>query len=341
MKKFLQLLIVITSILSIQSCNTDQDKVLPGSQGALYEMFVVCSQEKWDGEIGDTLRAILAEPVPMLNQIEPHFDLLRINPEAYTNLVPRHRNQLVVNTGKKYETPSINIQYDVYADPQIIVTASAANDSILTDYLWQSRKELLQVFMMAERDRNIKINERYFVNQIRKDVEAKFNFSIKVPQGYIIAKDAENFMWLTNEQPLTSSGIVIYEYPYKTSNDLRLDNIVAMRNKYTALVPGQIDGSYMITAEIEPDIRYMKVHNRPWAEVRGFWDLKNDFFGGPFISFTTVDKERQKVICIDCFVSAPGKNKRNLIRQLENLIYTVSFPDNLTPATTTDTIKTK
>lgn len=342
MRKALQFFIIIISILSIQSCKDQAPKTKPASQGALYEMFVVCSQPMWDSEVGDTLRRILGSPVPMLNQTEPHFDLLRINPVAYTNLVPRHRNQIIIKSGDKDTIPSMSVQYDVFSDPQIIVTVTAANDSILTDYLWQNHKELLQVFMMAERDREVEINERHFVAQLRKEIQTKFGFSIKLPQGFSIKKEANEFMWISNEYPLSSLGIAIYEYPYTGKDDLKLKNIVEKRNKYVALIPGQNKGTHMITADIEPDIKYKKIHNRAWAEVRGFWEVSEDFMGGTFVSFTTIDKENQRVICIDCYVYSPGKAKRNFMRQLENLIYTVNFPDGSKEvATLSDSTKTK
>ena len=338
---FKTLLVTISVLLMNTSCNNESTIIRPSAQGAAYEMFVICAQPKWEGEIGDTLRNILEAPIPMLNQIEPHFDLSRVNPSSYEKLVRRHRNQIVINTGKKYKAASMGVQYDIYAAPQIIVTITAPNDSILTNYIWQNRKELLQVFMMAERDREIKINKTHYTKQIDLDIQAKFNFSMKIPKGYAIRIEDEGVMWLTNENPLGSVGIVIYEYPYTDVNDLKLKNIVEKRNKFTSIIQGTVEGTYMTTAEIEPDIRYTRVHNRAWAEVHGFWDLKNDFMGGPFVSYSTIDKRTKKVICIDGYVQAEGKDKRNAIRKLEHLIYTVTFPDASKESTITDSQKTK
>ena len=43
---------------------TDSKKA---SQGKPYELIVVCPQQEWTGEVGDTLRAVLTAPVPYLN----------------------------------------------------------------------------------------------------------------------------------------------------------------------------------------------------------------------------------------------------------------------------------
>ena len=51
---------------------------LKTAQGSPYELIVVCPQQEWTGELGDTLRSILTSPVPYLNQTEPLFDVLRV-----------------------------------------------------------------------------------------------------------------------------------------------------------------------------------------------------------------------------------------------------------------------
>jgi hypothetical protein len=53
--------------------------------------------------------------------------------------------------------------------------------------------------------------------------------------------------------------------------------------------------------------------------------MKNDAMGGPFIMKgvqTRKDQKDYKVI-VDCFVYAPEMKKRNLMRQLEAVLYTI------------------
>ncbi|RLD32764.1 MAG: DUF4837 domain-containing protein, partial [Bacteroidetes bacterium] len=46
---------------------------------------------------------------------------------------------------------------------------------------------------------------------------------------------------------------------------------------------------------------------------------------GPFISFTFVDPQLERVITVDAYVYNPGDLKRNFIRQMEAICYTISF----------------
>ena len=63
--------------------------------------------------------------------------------------------------------------------------------------------------------------------------------------------------------------------------------------------------------------------------MRGFWDVEGDFMGGPYVSFTTVDTERNRVFTLDGYVYAPDlkkPSKRNYVRGIEHLLYGIGFP---------------
>jgi len=62
-------------------------------------------------------------------------------------------------------------------------------------------------------------------------------------------------------------------------------------------------------------------------EARGFWEMKNDMMGGPFVSHSTVDTVNNRVIVVEGFVYAPEKMKRTMIRRLESALYTLRLPE--------------
>ena len=153
---------------------------------------------------------------------------------------------------------------------------------------------------------------------------------IKVPKGYVLAKQTDDFLWARYEYPTASQGFFVYSYPYEGPESLTLDALIKARNKFAALIPGPSDGSYMITSDaFEPDYRLFRLEGRLWCELRGFWDVEGDFMGGPFVSYTTVDTETNRVFTLDGYVYAPDLNKprkRNYIRGIEHLLYTIHFP---------------
>ena len=65
-----------------------------------------------------------------------------------------------------------------------------------------------------------------------------------------------------------------------------------------------------------------------FAEVRGFWEVYNDYMGGPFVSHAFYSKDGQNVIVLQAFVYAPKYDKRQYLRQVESIIYSFEWDDN-------------
>ena len=53
--------------------------------------------------------------------------------------------------------------------------------------------------------------------------------------------------------------------------------------------------------------------------------VQNDFMGGPFVINTVLDEEHNRIIYMMAYVYAPDGKKRNMLRQVENILYTVDF----------------
>jgi hypothetical protein len=61
------------------------------------------------------------------------------------------------------------------------------------------------------------------------------------------------------------------------------------------------------------------------VEIRGIWKVHNDFMGGPFVSYTFVNPNNNKIITLYGYVYKPNTEKRDLLRQVETILYSVSF----------------
>ena len=93
-------------------------------------------------------------------------------------------------------------------------------------------------------------------------------------------------------------------------------------------VPGMFENTYMTTAEaVTPNLEYIKYKNREFAQVRGFWEVHNDYMGGPFISHSFYSRDGKEVIVLEAFVYAPKYDKRNYLRQVESIIYSFQWED--------------
>ena len=328
MKRFIRSLLVLCVALAAIGCDAFHKLSTDGStsQGAPYEVIVVCKNDVWSSSAGDTLRSILRQPVPTNNQYEPLYDVLRVAPENFKNLLERHRNVLKLLVDPTVENTGIGVQYDVTARPQIMILAQAPSVEALTQLIAENGENLVQVLESAERDRTIAFGKKFGVADLEKLIAEKFGVKMHIPKGYTLRNATEDFVWVSYEFPTASQGFFVYSYPYEGPKSLSLKSLTAARNKYAAKIPGPSDGSYMTTlGEYEPDYRMMRIEGRLCVEMRGLWDVANDFMGGPFVSFSTVDTATNRVFTIDCYVYSPKLGKRNFLRQLEHLVHMVEF----------------
>ncbi len=56
-------------------------------------------------------------------------------------------------------------------------------------------------------------------------------------------------------------------------------------------------------------------------EVRGLWRTNNYSMGGPFLGYAIVDEVQGNLYYIEGFTYAPGKNKREIMRELEAVLW--------------------
>jgi hypothetical protein len=73
--------------------------------------------------------------------------------------------------------------------------------------------------------------------------------------------------------------------------------------------------------------RVSKVKNNHSAEMRGLWKMVNDYMDGPFINLSVLDVPNNRVIMMDGLVYAPRFDKRNYLRQVEAMVYSLELPD--------------
>ena len=81
-----------------------------------------------------------------------------------------------------------------------------------------------------------------------------------------------------------------------------------------------------------PEYREFMKGGRYYAELRGLWRLEGDFMGGPFVSLSTVDEVRNRIVTVEGYVYSPKKDKRNFLRQVEAILYTLDFINDVSDA---------
>jgi hypothetical protein len=60
--------------------------------------------------------------------------------------------------------------------------------------------------------------------------------------------------------------------------------------------------------------------------IRGLWNMEGDFMGGPFISLSTYDENKKQILTIEGQVFAPKFDKREYLREMEAVLFSLHFP---------------
>jgi hypothetical protein len=318
------------SVMLISACKKQERKgLLPMVSGKPGEIILVIEPYLWKSDLGQFFADFCNEPLEALPVDEPSYTLVQIPSDGFNRIFKGHRNIILTDISSQYKEPSIIVQRNVWAHPQLLIKVMGPNDSTLVAYLNENSDKLRNLIKVDERNRTIENYRKNRAKGIDEMLKQKHQVSISVPSGYDVGVDAEDFVWLTHEVADMSQGVLIYYYPYTDTNTFTLDYLVNKRNEFLRkYVPGPIDGSYMKTETEYPVIFRENVKNGAYmVELRGLWRLEKAFMGGPFISHTILDEPRNRVVTVEGFVYAPSLDKRLYVRELEAILYTFDIVD--------------
>ena len=333
MKKFLyfSLIFLVTILGSCKKDNKNKNRYLPSVSGAAYEVLLVIDDSLYRTPAGEAIYLVLNGPTPILPQPEPLFKMSKISPSQFDNLLKATRNIVFVEVNpNKYTKAKINLSRNRWANTQAIANVVAPDNESLKNILEENGNTIVDFFESAERGRMIDFYQNNINAEALSRVYAKFGCKIALPTSMNKYDEKENFLWITNGSGLIRQDIVIYTTPYNSVDNLTHEAIMARRDSVMkANMPGGIEGSYMGTEyRFLPPITEFITHNGAWcAETRGLWKMKEgEHMGGPFISLTRIDEMNMQIITIEGFVFAPKYDKRNPLRQIEAMLYTLKLP---------------
>lgn len=316
--------------LLLASCSMNENYVKPPATGKIGDLVVIIDKVHWDSEPGDSLRGIFSRPYPMLPQIEKTFNLLSMPYTAFNPSMQLHRNIVMVNISKEYPLAKIMTQHDTWATPQIVVNIVGPDAHSVSTVMSEKKELLIDLFEQAECSRQSEIAVQYEEAPIRQSIEKAFNIRMYVPNGYTILTQKENFIWMENRTNRANQGIMIYSYPFTEDSTFTVKYLVNKRNAILhKFVPGQRDSSWMTTAKYPtPMLKIKKLKEQVYGELRGLWDVENDYMGGPFVSRSYVDRKENRIVTVEGYVYAPQSDKRDYLRRVEGVINTFSLDLN-------------
>ena len=314
-------LLLLSGLFGAVSCKYDVP-TLPGSGGKTCEIIIVTPERHWTGLVGDSIRSWFERIQPALNQPEPLFDLVNIEPKRFneSNMFQRHRNVFIVEFDTAAE-PKLELLQDAWAFPQAVAKFSVPDTEAFGRLFSENKENLLSLFYMKEYQRIQKAFKSTEAVDVTERLRRQFGIMMVFPDGFDFAAAGKDFGWIRKESKDYGQGIIFSIHPYTSVEEFQTGNIIAWRNAMCRNIPGPAEGSYMSTelevAEFYPQSRPVDINGLYAVETRGLWRLEGDFMGGPFVNYLIADTARRRLIMVDAYLYSPRKPKRDLLLQME------------------------
>ena len=310
MKKF----ILIAALLFI-SCN-DGTKIVLASSGNLNEISIVVEDQLWEGSVGKALKNILSKPIYGLPQQEPLFKLRQIPPRVFSGFVTKSRTIIIIENNKQKHT---RLLLNKYASPQTVIVVSGMTSREIIEELKKHSKKIINNIKEAEiKEKQRRIRKSLSISQA---LDSIFKIKLDYPSIYRVAAVDRNFVWLRKDTKSGSVNLSVFQTPLKT-NRLNTEKIIIIRDSVSKQkIPGPTKETYMSTeTQYKPVLVPTKIRKHKGLEVRGLWEVKKQFMGGPFINFSVVDSINNRILFFDGFVYSPGTEKASYIFEIEAII---------------------
>lgn len=313
-------------LVLLTSCNeTSKEapkKILKEANGRINSLLVVMKDIEWQGAMGDALREVVAEPVLGLPQPESQFEVSQVSRDHFGRMFRATRNVIAVEIGDANE---LKIAKNVYASPQVILTITGTSKEEVIKLIEENKRKIVQAYKISDIksvQRSI-LKKHYPIENIKTFNEQ--NYSIKIPRKYNVVEDNGEFVWYRYRMGGDHTmELIAYSYELESPEDEAGENISINRNVIgSKYIPGQTEGSYMITEEAyTPHTFKVNLNGYEAFETRGKWEVQNMYMAGPFLSYSVLDKANNRMIVVEGFTFAPAINKRDYMFELEAILRT-------------------
>lgn len=324
MNRLLDLVVLITVFL-VSCGDSSLTRTLPNVTGATGEVLVVMDKFMWDGGPGKAIREQVSPLLVGLPQPEPAFTILPVNSAGFRDIYVSHRNIIQVSTGPGLQKPVVTYTRNKWAETQLVVTVTAADTASLAATIRDHGDAIRRSINDAERERLISwlTNSAGKERSILNAGDARWD--LVLPSGWKPDFNREGIMMISAETPSTTQSVMVSVTDRKAPRIGCIELADLTQRRMSDEVKGPDGGSFMVIEQKVPvSCRSFRRNETDYIEMRGLWTLEGGFMGGPFISYAFIDSATTRAVVVTGFVYAPSDDKRELLRQVEALMYTLN-----------------
>jgi hypothetical protein len=357
--KFLLSICVALVLFACSSGDKKDGADLPPATGDSGDIYLVMDSAQQAGPLGKVLDSLFRSEMQGLPREEANYNMLWIDPRKLNMVLKQRRNMIFAvsldRTGpgaqkiKSMFTPEsvAKIKQDqnffmktsthVFAKGQEVMYLFGRNENELLANIRKNKKRVLGHFDRIERERLKKtLYKSGQVKGVSGLLQKDFQVDMLIPFGFKLVENNNEFLWARQINSRDDRDVFVARKKYTSADEFKKENLIAFRNeickKYLFDDPEQLN-SYLIT---ETTIPFIPVQadtvnfNKHFAmELRGLWKTNTSTMGGPFVGYALVDEGTGYFYYVEGFIYAPGKEQRELIREIETILSTFRTSDDL------------
>ncbi len=329
------ILICITALL-LNACSHSESTTFKQSvTGRNGEILLVINDDIKKDTAGTFLIDLLTDDYVGLPASEPIFDVQTVPHAYFDKMMHTFRNIIDVQVSDTVTASGITFYTDVWAKQQAMAVVRARSKGELLQVLDADALRIMSFFIKQERDRLIRFNTRTRHLPLSENVKNQWGIDLVIPNTFSECKspDPKHMQWMMIDTDEYQAGLTIYEFPYTGEASITKENLIAVRD---SILHANVEGpqsSHMLTETRfgldEIICKAGKNNDLYVVEMRGLWRMDGYPMGGPFLLRAHVDEAKGRVIVTDGYVYYPARErKRNIIRQLEGVMYTLRISKN-------------
>lgn len=316
--------VAFIALTTIFGCK-EGEKVLPGIVGAPNEILVVTSDKVWNTPMGDTVKNYFSEPLFGLPQEEAKFKVLHIQPSNFERHLGKHRNVIQIQVGSNIDSAQLLYQNGLKASGQEYFLLQAKDSASFIKLFTQKKKQIEDMILSAEQNRLLDGFKRFPAKKVVELFKSKYDIEINLPKGFNLNKEADNFIWTSLETKEYSQGLIFFQDSLEDFTQFNTQIVIDRVNEVLKeQIPGPVDSTWMtLDMEFPYSAWPTMINNNYTIQMRGLWDVENDFMAGPYVLNAILDKPNNRVIYAMGYVYYPIEAKRNMVRRLEAIINSI------------------
>jgi len=329
----------------------------PSAVGKEGEIVVVIDSSRWQGPLGEAIRANIAPYLGTLPAPEREFTLRRVSLTSQRLLQTiQNQKNIVFVAPLNDETEEANFlrsrldenalsavmagqatvipRRDLWRSGQQVFYLLGDTEEVLIEQLEEHGEDIRYQFNDIARKRlTVEMFEKGRLFELEDILMDRHAFAVRGQHDYFIAVDTTNFVWMRRVVNADSwrSLWVYYIEDFNPAN-LTPEWIYEARERITETqIRGNMDGFVAIDFRRDLSSENVDFLGRFAYETRGLWHMVGNDpargrveygMGGPFLNYTFYDEETGRLYMIDGMIFAPGYDKREFLRHMEVISHT-------------------